>query len=426
MTEPTFDNFLFFDLQESALTPGKPFPGFAVGSFVDMMGREVEFGKDAINEFLDNTLKAIKDAITKKMPGLPIDARQHDKGDAAGWITGAELGEVKDSNGNTVPVIKVLAEWTTLGVQLIKDRIQTNFSPTVDLRNKVIKGGSLTNWPASVDENGTPLFEAVELAQGVNCLKAIEAETSQEMGGDAPNSEETVTMAEQVIEKPEAGKEGQAITVDLSAVRESLRAELREEIRNEVIGELAPEGKANPEEAMSRLRETLNLEAFANVADLGQARDAMLGQMKQALEAEYNRMQSQAGKMLAEMMGQIKRDQHVAELAQRWTGGTEEKPYGLPVGREEIETFLLNLSDKQRAAAESIFGRIWADGLTEFSEVGHGKKVQGTRLLEPEIAAQLQAHVGRGGKVADFFDAAGPLLGDMAQYDLSAFEKGDK
>ena len=52
------EGFLYFDLQEAALTPGKPFPGFAAGSFVDMAGREVEFGKDTLGEFLANTLKA--------------------------------------------------------------------------------------------------------------------------------------------------------------------------------------------------------------------------------------------------------------------------------------------------------------------------------------------------------------------------------
>jgi len=406
-------------LQEAALTPGKPFAGFAPGSFTDMMGREVKFAANELSDFLTNTLTAIKAAVTKGMPGLPIDARSHDKGDAAGWITGAELGEVQDSEGTAVPVIKILAEWTKLGAGLIKDKIQTNFSPTVDLKNKVIKGGSLTNWPASVDKNGTPLFEAIELAQGVSYLQVYEG------GADEthPNNEETVIMADKKVDKPDKaeGDQDTAVQLDLATIREKMRAELREEVRGEVIADLAQDKDANPEEAMKRLKESLNLQAFADVADLGQARDAMLGQMKSALEAEYHRMQSQAGKMLADMMSQIKRDQHVAELAQRWTGGTEDKPHGLPIGREEVETFLLSLDDKQRAGAESIFGRIWNNGLTEFSEIGHGRKVQGTVQLEPEIAAQLQAHIDRGGAVAEFFAAAGDILGDMARYDLSKF-----
>ena len=159
------DNFLYVDL--SSLTPGKPFAGFAAGSFVDMNGREVEFKPSALKAFLANTLKVIKAARDKGMPGLPIDARGHDKGEAAGWIVGAELGEVEDSEGGKVGVIMLAAEWTKLGIELLRDRIMANFSPTVDLRGKVIRGGSLTNWPASVDGNGVPLFPAVELAEGI-------------------------------------------------------------------------------------------------------------------------------------------------------------------------------------------------------------------------------------------------------------------
>lgn len=176
---------------------------------------------------------------------------------------------------------------------------------------------------------------------------------------------------------------------------------------------------------MKRLRESLNLEAFADVADLSQARDAMLKQMKAALEGEYNRMQKQAGSMLADMMQQIKRDQRIAELSQNWTSGTEQNPRGLPVGREEIETFLTNLSDKNRAAAESILGRIWESGLTEYTELGHGKRLQGTAQLDPEIAHQLRKHVDNGGRIKDFFAAAGDVLGDMAQYNLSEYEEKD-
>ena len=158
-------NFLFVDL--TGLTPGKPFAGFAAGEFVDMNGREVEFKASTLKTFIANTKKAIEAAVAKGMPGLPIDARQHDKGDAAGWIVDASAGEVEDSDGKAVPVIMLAAEWTKLGLELLRDKIVTNFSPTVDLNRKTIRGGSLTNWPASVDGNGAPLFPAVELAQGL-------------------------------------------------------------------------------------------------------------------------------------------------------------------------------------------------------------------------------------------------------------------
>ena len=159
------ERFLFVDL--AGLTPGKPFAGFAAGTFVDMNGREVEFKASTLRTFMANTLKAIAAAKEKGMPGLPIDARAHDKGEAAGWIVDAAEGEVADSAGAKVPVLMLAAEWTKLGLELLRDRIMANFSPTVDVRGKVIRGGSLTNWPASVDASGAPLFPAVELAQGM-------------------------------------------------------------------------------------------------------------------------------------------------------------------------------------------------------------------------------------------------------------------
>ena len=168
----TMQNFLFVDL--AGLTPGKPFAGFAAGSFVDMNGRAVEFKAATLKTFIANTLKAVEAAKKKGMPGLPIDARAHDKGDAAGWIVGASEGEVEDSEGKAVPVIMLAAEWTKLGLELLKEKIVANFSPTVDLKSKVIRGGSLTNWPASVDASGAPLFPAVELAEGMYRLELQE------------------------------------------------------------------------------------------------------------------------------------------------------------------------------------------------------------------------------------------------------------
>ena len=51
------ERFLFVDL--AGLTPGKPFAGFAAGTFVDMNGREVEFKASTLRTFMANTLKAI-------------------------------------------------------------------------------------------------------------------------------------------------------------------------------------------------------------------------------------------------------------------------------------------------------------------------------------------------------------------------------
>lgn len=206
---------------------------------------------------------------------------------------------------------------------------------------------------------------------------------------------------------------------DLAELRQQDRAELKQEVRDEVLAELAPGDADDPDDAMKRLKERLNLEAFADVADLSQARESLLTEMQGALKAEYERMQAQAGSMLREMMAQMKRDQRIADLSARWTGGTNEYPHGLPVGREEMETFLSKLNTPQREAAESIFGRIWENGLVEFDELGHGKEVKQRQPVPEYVRPALQQAVANGTDLKAFFDAAG--LGDVDRYDLSEF-----
>jgi hypothetical protein len=88
--------------------------------------------------------------------GLPIDSKNHDKGNAAGWIIKAEL--IGD-------VIRFTPVWTALGIELIGENLQRFFSPTVDMTNKTVTGGSLTNWPATRSK-GKNLLKPIELAEG--------------------------------------------------------------------------------------------------------------------------------------------------------------------------------------------------------------------------------------------------------------------
>lgn len=370
---------------ELGLTQGKPFAGFALGKFVDMHGRAVEFAKDSISEFLSNTIKAIDAAKAKKMPGLPIDAQKHDKGEAAGWIVSAELGEVTDSGGDSIPAIYLVAEWTSLGVRLLSDKILTNFSPTVDLTNKTIRGGSLTNWPASVDAKGVPLFNAVELTQSQPSDSPVMDDESQ-----------TVNQNGELIMK-------------LDELTQEQRESLLAEARQAALAEMAKGGSGNGT--------SVDLSALADVTDLAGARDALLAQYKTAIEAEYARMQQGAAAQLAEMMAQAKRSQHIAEFSQRITGGTEANPYGLPVKADEIETFLSQLNNQQRAMAESILSRTWESGLNSFKELGHGKRPTGS-VKDPFVTRLAKQWVSDGNELEQLF-AINPELGDMAQYDLS-------
>lgn len=384
--------FYFVDL---GLTQGKPFAGFSVGKFIDMNGRTVEFARETIKEFLSNTVRAIRASQAKGMPGLPIDAQRHDKGSAAGWIVSAELGEVTDSESGVIPAIYLVAEWTSLGVSLLSDRILTNFSPTVDLTNKTIRGGSLTNWPASVDSKGVPLFNAVELQQAQEQVQTSDNPVMDDLSQtDKPNGE---------------------LIMNLDELTPELRESLLSQARQAALAEMAKGGNGNGT--------PVDLSALADVTDLAGARDALLAQYTTAIKAEYARMQQQAGAQLATMMAEMKKGQHVAEFSQRVTGGTDANPNGLPVKAEELEAILSQLPDPQRQAVEGVLTRTWESGLVPFAELGHGKRGQsGIMPLPQEFATALEAGELTVKQLND------PILGlgDLTQYDLSQWQQGGK
>lgn len=393
-------NVLFIELESA---DGKPFDAFAPGKFIDMLGRPVEFEEGDLAAYIANTTKAIEATKSESgiVAGLPIDAMNHDKGNAAGWIVGVELV------GN---IIRVIPQWTELGRDLISRGLQKFFSATVDVASKTLLGGSLTNWPA-MKEGGRNKLRPIELSESLQLREIVQSDDSQYGEGNMSKQNDNTPEAVQQELLPAAP----VATVDLAAMREQIKTELLAEFQAK---------NDDGDDAAKRMKEAVKLEAFADVADLSQAREEMLAQMQAALLSEYNRMQANAGNMLADMMRQIKRDQHIAEFSQRVVSGTEQRPYGLPVGQEEVETFLLSLNDKQREAAESILTRTHETGLVHFGELGHGKRINGTATLEPVYSATLATWVAEGNSIREFF-TINPELGEMGQYNLDEF-RGDK
>lgn len=145
-----------FFIELAQLKQGKVFDALVPGSFKDMFGRKFSFKKTEMKTYLKNTLAAIAATTTEsgEVVGLPIDAHGHDKGDGAGWIVDAKLED------NT---IRLIPKWTKIGQDLISGGIRRMFSPTVDVQQKVIVGGSLTNWPATVDKKGKVLLRPIEM-----------------------------------------------------------------------------------------------------------------------------------------------------------------------------------------------------------------------------------------------------------------------
>jgi len=158
--------------EDDVLTKGKDIAGLSViKDGVDMLGRKFAVkAKEIKNKYLPNTIKRIKMMQDKGEPGLPIDDEKHSFGKAAGWITGASLGSVTDSGGKKRTALMLAVAWTKLGVELIKNKIMTNFSPVFNTESFEILGGSLTNYPANKDEKGIPLFDAIMLSEEISYL----------------------------------------------------------------------------------------------------------------------------------------------------------------------------------------------------------------------------------------------------------------
>lgn len=397
------DNFLFFELQ--GLTPGKPFPGFAAGKFVDMLGREIELKASDLQDFITNTLNKIKEYQGKGMPGLPIDASKHDKGDAAGWIVDVEResGEVIDSAGTAVPVIRILAEWTQIGVQKLTDKVQTNFSPTIDLDNKTIAGGSLTNWPASVDGNGIPLFTAVELSQGIHYLQA----------------NEPPTWARRLLDKIDNLLNHQAGEPAAAVSPEPIGDELMTiELTQEQLDQLV-DGRVK--EALTELEK----QRPADTADLSQLVEALGMKADDTRLAELAQLvQHQADLKWQAKLADMQRETRYAELSARLTGGTAEAPQGIPVKAETLKDELMKLTPDQASFWAGVLETTVKNGLSDFSELGHGRRVSNKQAVPDYAVPSLKAAIAAGNDPNEFFALAG--LGAASDYDLSAYIKEDK
>jgi hypothetical protein len=403
--------FLYIDLQ--GLMPGKPFAGFAAGTFEDMLGREIILKADDIKDFVKNTLALIAEYKARKMPGLPIDARKHDKGDAAGWITGAEPGEVKNSKGETIPIIRLLAEWTRIGVELIQDKIAVNFSPTVDLNNKVIRGGSLTNWPATVDQNDVPLFSAVELSKGIYSFRSADMSESNndiiEPVDTGTDLQTAVTEPAPIVTEPETAVIGdENMTIELS--QEALDEMVNERVKS-ALAELdsqRPEPSAND---LTDLARGLGL-------PVGEAEDAQIKHLEQLTEL----IQQQADLKWQRQLSEMQRRNRYSELAQRVTGGTAEAPRGFQTDPERLQAELMKLEPEQAKYWSGLLESTVKQGLLNFTELGHGRRVKPLKPIPAEAVNSLKAALENGHTADEFFELAG--LGSAADYDLSAYEGG--
>lgn len=401
------NKFYFVDLSQST---AKPFDGMKAGKFTAMDGRPVEFAEADMSAFLAGTQAAIEatKAESGDIVGLPIDMRNHEHGDAAGWIVGAELmGDV----------IRLSAKWTQAGLDLIGSGLQRFFSPSVDMANKAIIGGSLTNWPAT-RAGGKTLLRPIELSQGVYSFEM----SGEEMAAIADAFMAAFPEAEgQPSFMPvDAGKDFLIVTDGTDMLKVGFTqtesaytfAPVEEWVKVEieykpVESEEAEEAPAAPSEETTP---EMSIPATPQVVELSEAQIAAL-------------VDEKVNVRLAELARIADRKRDTLDFSERVCNGTKDSPIGLSVPPADLCEILLSLPEDHAEKIKTLLEHVVKVGVVNFAERGHGQILQNKPLLDSQSARHLAAWLKAGKTLTEFF-TVNPEVGKETDFNLSEYIKG--
>lgn len=204
------------------------------------------------------------------------------------------------------------------------------------------------------------------------------------------------------------------MTIKLSELSETDRAELAR-----LVAAQLPNGvtTTTPVIVPANENQTVDLTAIFNLA--GITEDGKK-QVQNWATKQAELVQQQVQMAQAQALAEVQRDNRFTELAQRLTGGTQEAPRGLKgVTADELKKHLKALPADEAKFFGDLLTGVVQNGLVEFSEIGHGKKLTGTVPLPAEFAEALDSGAL---KISDLSGALAGL-GDLAQYDLSKWSK---
>ena len=118
--------------------------------------------------------------------------------------------------------------------------------------------------------------------------------------------------------------------------------------------------------------------------------------------------------------------QEKIELMQRESAATDlardVTARGIPFQADILTAELMKLAPAQSEFWGGLLKTIAANGLNDFAELGHGKRVNG-KVNDPFVTRLANQWVADGNELEQLF-AINPELGDMAQYDLSEVKNG--
>jgi hypothetical protein len=363
--------FSFTDL--SGQLNAKYIDGLAVGQFVSMNGKPVEFRDHEFEEYVKNTQKIIDSTKTTdgRVVGLPIDMNSHDHQGGAGWIVGMKVNRARK-------IIEFAIDWTDQGRKVVADNIRRFFSPSVNPLKKVILGGSLTNNPATRDTaTGKYLLRPIELSAQINVYQ----------------------KENEMAEPTELEKKVDQLTKDLTALATTNKALTdTNALLTKRLKALDPEGdeEVSPE---------------------------MLDFISSVDGAE--RIGEEAKLMAAKIVRREQRKTEVRDFAAQVMGGTADKPFGVPVKASELAAVLLSMPDRNRIFMQNVIMKLY-DGAIDFARHGSGGLGGGAFAGKQVPAAYrqtLKVWVDAGREAKDWFTevAADLGLGEANDYNLSEF-----
>jgi hypothetical protein len=344
--------------------------GLAVMAGLDMYGQEFEVKAEELAEYVANTqrvLNSTKDS-KGKVVGLPIDCGNHDHEGGAGFIVALEADEQRG-------VIVFTVEWSEDGLELVGTNKVRYFSASFDTQNKLILGGSLTNWPGSRKPNGAYLLRPVELSRSMKFLQ----------------KEKDMTVETQVQEQ-----------------KPSWLPDLLKELGVTIKTALTPQPPTGPQRP-----EPSNESVTESVTELMNNTDLVheVARRAEALAAEKNAI--------------YERQQHVTQLAANIVGGTPSRPLGLAgIRADDIVELLMGLPMKQSLAVEKIICQLTDAMTVNFQELGSGGAGFTRRpRIAPEFRPALQIWVNEGKSLSAWFTQVMPELGKAEDYNLTEFVK---
>lgn len=414
--------------------------GMAPGKFVDMYGLRLEIKKSDLQAYVDNTIAALETTKDSngEIVGFPIDTIGHEHGEAGGWIKGVSLSE----NGD---VVQLKVEWNEIGKKSIKDKVLRYFSPSVDLGEKVIYGGSLTNYPATRTKKHEMLLKPVALSMSLYSLEEesldsriekIRGQFTKEFNAPGMMWEkypieifdeylicrsDDKTYRVGYVENEDGSITFDAMGMWIEMKRKWVAAAL-EQLRRVLSGFKDEPG--NPTTEVDMEFDLSKATPEQKEALLSQARVDVIAEMQTTPPAELaSLIEARTNEGVQAALMVEKRKSHVAEFSARVVGGTPEAPQGLPVAKSALESLLLSLPEDKQAELETMLSAIVEKGITQFTELGHGKITGGNRELPAEMKGYLKKWVEGGNKVDAWFSVNAAELGNMSEYNLAEFQE---